>query len=182
MLRDEVARYTELSGNDGLHTPIGIIGAYLDGYEKGRTDAQPKLDENTLSEQQESDKLGVKTGETCTDCISRQAAIEAICEHGTRLERRGITVLAVANHKQATVDLLESLPSAQPERCEDCRNFNKARLLIPQPERKEGKWIYLNGLDAFECSVCGRQMVRNIFDYCPWCGARMNGGDDGGET
>ena len=35
MLRDEIARYTELSGNDGEHTPIGIIGAYLDGYEKG---------------------------------------------------------------------------------------------------------------------------------------------------
>lgn len=35
MLRDEIVRYTELSGNDGEHTPIGIIGAYLDGYEKG---------------------------------------------------------------------------------------------------------------------------------------------------
>ena len=35
MLRDEIAKYTELSGNDGEHTPIGIIGAYLDGYEKG---------------------------------------------------------------------------------------------------------------------------------------------------
>lgn len=35
MLRDEIAKYTELSGNDGWHTPIGIIGAYLDGYEKG---------------------------------------------------------------------------------------------------------------------------------------------------
>ena len=35
-LRDEVALYTELSGNDGNHTPIGIIGAYLDGYEKGK--------------------------------------------------------------------------------------------------------------------------------------------------
>ena len=40
-------------------------------------------------------------------------------------------------------------------------------------EVKHGKWIYLDGLDAFECSVCGRQMVRNIFDYCPWCGADM---------
>ena len=40
-------------------------------------------------------------------------------------------------------------------------------------ERKKGKWIYLIGLEAFECSVCGRQMVRNIFDYCPWCGADM---------
>ena len=40
-------------------------------------------------------------------------------------------------------------------------------------ERRRGKWLYLDGLDAFECSVCGRQMVRNIFDYCPWCGAEM---------
>lgn len=47
------------------------------------------------------------------DLISRQAAIDAICEHGTDLERRGITVLSVANHKQATVDLLENLPSAE---------------------------------------------------------------------
>ena len=43
---------------------------------------------------------------------------------------------------------------------------------LPSEQRK-GKWIYLTGLDAFECSVCGSAMVRNIFDYCPWCGARM---------
>lgn len=48
------------------------------------------------------------------DYIDRQEAIDAVCEHGTDLEHRGITVLAVANYKQATVDLLESLPSAQP--------------------------------------------------------------------
>ena len=48
------------------------------------------------------------------DLISRQAAIEAICEHGTELERRNITVLAVANHKQVVIDLLETLPSVQP--------------------------------------------------------------------
>ena len=49
------------------------------------------------------------------DTINRQAAINAICKHGTDLERRGITVLAVVNHKQATIDLLETLPSAQTE-------------------------------------------------------------------
>lgn len=49
--------------------------------------------------------------------------------------------------------------------------------LLPSAQRK-GKWIYLTGLDAFECSVCGRQMVRNIFDYCPWCGAEMKGEED----
>lgn len=75
-------------------------------------------------------------------------------------------------------DAFHRLKSGHPERCEDCRNFNKARLLIPQSQRKEGKWIYLNGLDAFECSVCGRQMVRNIFDYCPWCGAEMTKGEE----
>lgn len=41
MLRDDIARYTELSGNDGEHTPIGIVGAFLDGYETGLKD-RPK--------------------------------------------------------------------------------------------------------------------------------------------
>jgi len=36
MLKDEMALFTELSGRDGEHTPIGVIGAYLDGYEKGK--------------------------------------------------------------------------------------------------------------------------------------------------
>lgn len=116
MLRDEVARYTELSGNDGLHTPIGIIGAYLDGYEKGRADAQPKLDENTLSEQQESDKLGVKTGETCTDCISRQAAIDAlreVYEYEYPTASGGFDEYAT----KLVPNTLKNLPSAQPETC-----------------------------------------------------------------
>ena len=45
--------------------------------------------------------------------------------------------------------------------------------LILAYEPKKGKWIYHEPLDVFECSVCGRQMVRNIFNYCPWCGAKM---------
>ena len=35
----------------------------------------PELGKNTMPEQPKMDKLGVKTGETCTDTISRQAAI-----------------------------------------------------------------------------------------------------------
>ena len=52
-------------------------------------------------------------------------------------------------------------------------NCTEAAPTIDVPDRKVGEWIYLDGLDAFECSVCGRQMVRNIFNYCPWCGAKM---------
>ena len=39
MLHEEVELYSRLTGNDGYKTPISIIGAYLDGYEKGRTEA-----------------------------------------------------------------------------------------------------------------------------------------------
>lgn len=35
--------------------------------------------------------------------------------------------------------LIENLPSAQPERCEDCINFNKTRLLTPQPEQSRNE-------------------------------------------
>lgn len=35
MLRDDIYKYTELTGEDGYHAPIMKIGAYLDGYEKG---------------------------------------------------------------------------------------------------------------------------------------------------
>ena len=98
------------------------------------------------------------------DCISRQAAIDAICEHGVELERRGITVLSVANHKQATVDLLENLPSAE----------RRGRWI----NGNEGIW---NAVILPKCSICGEtfyEMNVNIngeypYNYCPNCGARM---------
>ena len=88
------------------------------------------------------------------DLISRQAAIDAICEHGTDLERRGITVIAVVYHKQATVDLLENLPSAE----------------------RRGRWIE-NEFGAY-CSECGLYAYRSNgipwkSNYCPMCGARL---------
>ena len=44
---------------------------------------------------------------------------------------------------------------------------------VDVPEKNVGKWIWNDSLEVFECSVCGRQMFRNIYDYCPWCGAEM---------
>lgn len=35
MLWEEVKKYTKLTGEDGWHTPIIKVGAYLDGYDKG---------------------------------------------------------------------------------------------------------------------------------------------------
>lgn len=92
------------------------------------------------------------------DMISRREAIKAICEHGTDLERRGIMVLAVANHKQVTVDLLETLPSAQ-------------------PERKKGRWVY-NSPVTMKCNQCGlviKDWDWHRFKFCPNCEADMRG-------
>ena len=48
------------------------------------------------------------------DLISRQAAIKAICEDGTMLERQGKYTMTMAERKQKDADILDSLPSSQP--------------------------------------------------------------------
>lgn len=40
---------------------------------------------------------------------------------------------------------------------------------------------FAGGVDWWHCSICGR-LVTDVeshrFDYCPWCGAKMDGGND----
>lgn len=40
---------------------------------------------------------------------------------------------------------------------------------------------FAGGVDWWHCSNCGKLAsgVETRFAYCPWCGARMDGGDDG---
>jgi len=61
------------------------------------------------------------------DTISRQAAIDAICEDGTQLERQGQYSITMAERKQRDADILDALPSAQPEiiRCKDCKHWRQ---------------------------------------------------------
>ena len=100
------------------------------------------------------------------DLIDRQAAIDAICKEGTRLERNG--TVAMCEIKQWCIDLLKRLPSAQ-------------------PERKKGKWIpqdynKTNGIVSTlvyyypKCSVCGH--CDNYTNFCSNCGADMRGEQD----
>lgn len=98
-----------------------------------------------------------------TDYIDRQAAIDAICKHGTELERRGITVLAAVNHKQVTVDLLENLPSAEVEPVKHGRWEHEIRNTIDS----------LHTYQQFRCSVCGMTYITKT-PYCPNCGALMD--------
>ena len=106
------------------------------------------------------------------DCVSRQAAIAefSCCE---LTPDGGIDV-------NYAIDFLEQLPSAQPERCEDCENFSKTRLLIPQPERKKAKWIIVTdsrGRHA-ECPYCGEWKYHSNQKFCGECGAEMKGEEE----
>lgn len=43
---------------------------------------------------------------------------------------------------------------------------------------------FVGGVDWWHCSNCGRLAsgVETRFDYCPWCGARMDGDSDAKEN
>ena len=72
------------------------------------------------------------------DLISRQAAIDKADSLYRDTKNDECYMITGYNHAISDIRaILKSLPSAQPERCEDCGNFNKPRLLIPQPERKK---------------------------------------------
>lgn len=43
MLRDDIERYTELTGEDGSKVPIMKIGSFLDGYKKGAINVLDEL-------------------------------------------------------------------------------------------------------------------------------------------
>lgn len=65
------------------------------------------------------------------------------------------------------------------------------KLPSAQPERKKGRWIIRNnpgtGWYRVTCSECSEDVTSTIpmigffpnakplWDYCPWCGARMKG-------
>ena len=55
---------------------------------------------------------------------------------------------------------------------------NSEQLPSVQPERKTGKWIWKT-LDVYKCSECETEthvdecMEEPIYNFCPYCGARM---------
>ena len=109
-----------------------------------------------------------------SDLIGRQAAqdvVNAICERcGKYKEYNGVMCGTCA--LDGVEDSIEDLPSAE-------------------PERKRGKWIsgaYLQDTEVkrysaglMYCSVCKHEAYSDtdygeqLFDYCPYCGARMVG-------
>jgi rubrerythrin len=90
-----------------------------------------------------------------TDLISRQAAIDAIHCDITVTGRQNAELVAATIG--AFADRIKALPSAQ-------------------PERKKGRWkvtpVYI------KCSECGESFMLIPQNYCPHCGAKMEGEQD----
>ena len=133
------------------------------------------------------------------DLISRQAAIDIAKE-------LIITINGYEQHNQAVNNYsakIMQLPPAQPEPnydewCDDCKEYDTERHCCPRwnkvirqtladihPEQRTGKWVFKNDLAAiptgyYECSECkiGRLMYEE--NFCPNCGAKMEGA--GNET
>lgn len=104
------------------------------------------------------------------DLISRADAIEAVCTWGTTLERNGKTMMTMVDVKHAFIKTIEELPSAD----------------RPSGEWKE-KEVCSNDDSTIEewqsarCSECGKYHTTpymyyfDNFNYCPNCGAKMDG-------
>ena len=94
------------------------------------------------------------------DLISRQQAIDALGEEPEVWEDDDEYGMGQRSEWCHIKKIIERLPSAQ-------------------PERKKGKWI----LDTFQirCNRCNKLFSDNLFpsNYCPNCGARMDGESDG---
>lgn len=98
-----------------------------------------------------------------SDTIDRQAAIDAFKKELTVGESKGnyVTICSAVGYIGAK-QILESLPSAQ-------------------PQRMRGRWIK-SETDGFLCSVCHigyktqpTLMGNPMFEFCPCCGADMRG-------
>ena len=104
-----------------------------------------------------------------SDLISRQDAIEVL-DGGAELLRRvldDLDIVGVERRKykwglelfESCISDMKELPSAEP--------------------RKKGKWIQINAgyFDYVKCSQCGETLDWGK-NYCPNCGADMNGGEE----
>ena len=147
------------------------------------------------------------------DTIYRQMTMDALKEHFGPNENciESMFTSDVYWHDGTVLDVIRSVPSAQPEQAiKDCRNckygryndyhetmfcynsddctdwnlWEPAELPSAQPERKKGKWLYIED-DVFAgfhvCSECGeRALVDGLgkectTNFCPNCGVEMEG-------
>ena len=73
-------------------------------------------------------------------------------------------------------------------RCDDCLGsmmMHAKAIIVNSAPVKHGEWEYKPNLGGYKCSLCGQQApfwcmasTQNLTNYCPYCGAKMDGGKD----
>lgn len=108
-------------------------------------------------------ELGTNLAEVGTDCISRQAAIEAL-ERAKQNIRHNI--------ERAIGDAI----------CEILDEVESGVKQLPPIQPKRGRWIKLDmhrGMADHKCTACKQEcyvptcMGEPMYAYCPNCGAKM---------
>ena len=89
-------------------------------------------------------------------------------EHGTNLAQVGTDLIS----RQAAIDALLAWMN-DPE--DDRDSAFDVLMQLPPIQPKRGKWINCDGGIA-TCSICGdRWGVYGVMNFCPSCGAKMEG-------
>ena len=110
---------------------------------------------DTKAEEVQQPKLQPTCNQLATDCISRQAAIDA----ADRADYTGLTVEDVKKVTDEVVKELKQLPSIQ-------------------PQKKKGRWFWTDGMYA--CDQC-HEVLDEKSPFCPMCGADMRGEQNEGD-
>ena len=124
------------------------------------------------------------------DCISRQAARNAMRElYREDLERYGIEIPETFDASRA-IEALNELPAAQPDLSSYSDKLWRAAYergkAEAQPRRLRGRWVeterrgVLAGAKYYKCDKCAQPIVvvdstpmAEGYNYCPRCGSQM---------
>lgn len=137
------------------------------------------------------------------DLISRQAAIDALKQQAETMSEWSNRYAEQKKGVLTAVNIVEDLPSAHrpvDEWCTDCKEYDHDKHCCPRfnrvirtavGEQKHGEWIVHenqrqedvdNGNYLYVCSECGKSDIHaktQKVPYCWWCGARMDGDENG---
>ena len=100
------------------------------------------------------------------DLISRQSAIDALLTELTKRERKNLLhTWSTVEVKYFVVEMLEQLPSAQPEiiRCKDCKYYHE--------------YGYVNGKPKFLPKCTFNSIYANADDFCSRAERRTDDGE-----
>ena len=97
--------------------------------------------------------------------IKRKAALSLVKPDAPEDEKAAVTI---ATAKKLVRSIIQRAPAA------DVAPVVHGYFVHDGPR-------FSGGVDWWHCSSCGRLAsgVETKFDYCPFCGAKMDGGDDG---